>query len=257
MNLCYNGILVIIVVLVILKMSPRHDTILFIIKKTLNYLIYNLSKIIARLGFIEMELFTQDITTFNGIKKFQNKAPTFLTYYDQYYIDNYLKKNPNITKSDFKRFYFYITSLININIDNYFSTSSDTMGTYFNDNEISKIKEYILMRLNNGEYKINNLIIENQPKYYMNFNGKEIDPIMISFEYEHFGKFHLYIILSIRNDIKINSEYIVINDIKFLDNHQIGFYKPSFVSDLNKTISNVINTEYEIYAPDKNVFNYN
>jgi len=254
-NFC---IITFIIILIILKMSPRPDTILYIVKKTLNYLFFNLKKIIARLGFIEMELFTQNwkLNTFNGLKPFQNNAPTFINYYDQYYINNYLKKNQNVVKNDFKKFYFFITSLININIDNYFSTSSDTVGSYFNKNELTKIQDYLLMRLNSGEYKISNFTIDNEPKYYLNNNGKEIDPIMISFDCERFGKFHLYIILSIRNDIKINSEYIIINEVKFMDNFQTGFYKPSFINDLNKTINNTMNTEYEVYTNDKNIFTY-
>lgn len=229
-----NLVLLLIVIFIILIISPNPDSILFILKKNFNYFIYQLKKL-CQLNKVEKFL-----NTFHGLSTFEDKSPSFKTYYEIEYI-NYLKhNNPNSDNKSISKLYYFFDSLVSNNVEQYFLTSNDYNTNIFSQNEIQKIKQILLNKLNSSEYIFTNIILENEPKYYLNSNGKYIEPFIFTIE-SNYGILKFYIDLIIRNDVHHNKEYIVINQLKPLINKIL-----TNKHNINKPIDNTFTGDHNL-----------
>jgi hypothetical protein len=215
----YNILLLLIIVILIKHISPDLETTIYILKKYLNYIIDYIKRLIYNL-FNNNENFIG--TTFNGLANFQYKAPHFANSYEKYYIEEF-KKNSNVDINKIKKLYLFIDKLITLNVDNNFSTPSNPSPVLFNDIEKNKLSDVLLKKLNSGDFVFSNFKFLKEPIYYHNFNGKDIQPFSFSVDCnQDIGTLNIYIEISIRNDIKVNTEYLVINTIKLLISKHIN-----------------------------------
>jgi hypothetical protein len=206
-------ILLIIFIILITQITPNKESALFIIQKYINYIFYQLYSLFS------FEKFT-DITklnTINGLNVFTPNTPSFKSKYEIKYI-NYLKKtNPNVSLKTLFNFYNFLQSIVSKNIDYTFINPSENKQIFFSDIELHKIRGILLSKLNINTYKFSNLEFESKPYYFVNTNGREIEPFIIRVDTE-FGNIRIYININIRTDVYPNKEYIVINKIKPLVN---------------------------------------
>jgi len=225
-NIINNIILLIIIIVIIKQVSPDPDSILFILQKYINYFTYQIKKLFAKFGIGYIEDF---INTFHSIPTFNKTTPSFKTTEENNFIEFYKNKNKDICKNDIMKIYNFLKSLISIDTDYYFSTPSDPTENSFTTDELNKIKDIILKKLNNNKFNFNNIQFEYEPKYYLNLSGKEIDPFIIKVDSD-IGPLRIYFIIAIRNDIFQDTEYLVINEIKPLKDKQVLFSNKNTVS---------------------------
>lgn len=200
---------------------PNRDATLYIINKYINYI----TGIIKNLFITDIENFNEIMSfkgkTFPGIKNYKSRTPIFANSFTNNYIKRYNKINPNIPINKIKKLYYYIDSLISMDVDNYFLTPSDSKPLLFDNDEKFKIGQIILKKLNKSDYQFTNFTFLKEPAYYLNFSGKEVEPFIFSiYCNQKIGLLQIYITIAIRNDIKRNTEYLVINDIKLVINDE-------------------------------------
>lgn len=233
-----NIIFLLIIVLIIKQISPDKDSVLYILKKYLNYIIFKIRNIFSREDFIG--------TTFSGLKKFEKKAPYILNEYDKKLI-MYLKTlNSNASDIDIKKLLSITNSIISISTDSYFSTPSDEINYKFDNNEIEKIKTILLTKLNKYNVKFSNLNLDLTTQkalyYYNNSAGKEVKPFIMTVDTDNgFKNLKIYFDINIRNDIKKGAEYLVINNARII---------------IDPTFEIVETSSMPSPEPDENVFNY-
>jgi hypothetical protein len=207
-NIFYNILLLFVILYIIKEMSPERDSLLYILKKYINYFIFQFKYLI---GMADVESFI--LTTFKGIPEFGDKAPSFKTAYAANYIEYHKLKEPNVSEKDILKHYNFLQSLVSINTDSMFHVPSDIIENSFTTEEIEKIKNILLKKLNSKNLEFKNLTIDYNPKYLVNVSGKEVNPFIFFVETK-IGKMKIYINIDIRKDIYQNKEYVVINEIR-------------------------------------------
>jgi hypothetical protein len=240
-NIYLNLFLVLIILLIIRYTSPAPDSVLYILKKYINFIIYKIKSI-----FSNSENFTEggfNGNTFQGLPNFNLKAPDFISYNQRTFMENMIKKNPALNIDILKILYAFITNLVSLDTNDYFLTGSDTKLNTFTTQEIETLKNILLIKLNKGQFKFTNLIISNPITYYNNNSGREINPFYFKvFCNENIGNLNIFINIDIRNDVIINQSYVVIKKIRpsadeDYDNNKIVNF------DINTDVTNQINYE--------------
>lgn len=218
-----NLILLFIIFFIIKTVSPEPDSILFILKKYVNYFSFQIKKFLGLLQrneqFINM--------TANG-SPHNTELIKISTLPNQINFVNYYKlKNTKINEIEINNIYEHIQTLVIPDVYNTYLNSSDIKPNSFTDSELNKIKDILLTRLNYSKknFSFYNFTFENKPKYYLNIYGKEIDPFTFRID-SSIGELRIYIDIDIRNDVYSDKDFIVINEIKPLrDNQVINSYK--------------------------------
>lgn len=231
----FNNIVLFLIILIIIKnISPHPDSVLYILQKYLNYIIYKIKNILAFLGLMEYENFKNFYSkTFTGIIKYNDKTPSFKTSHEVNYVKNFKNLHPDIDEKTIYKMYSFIKSLISIDTERFFNTPSDFIENTFNQDEINKLQNIILNKLNSGnEFTFSELSLEIEPKYYLNINGRELEPFIINVK-SNIGLIRIYVDINIRNDVYENKEFVVINDIKPIIDNNIA------LSDQNIIYNNV------------------
>jgi hypothetical protein len=144
----FSNILMLIIILVLIRhISPDKDSVLFIIKKYLNFIIFKIKYFFSSIfnynyeDFIGTGISNQ---TFYGIKPFDDKSPSFITHHQKYWLEYIVQKYPLLTPVIAKKIYFFIESLVSVDINDFFLTPSNNKINYFNDNEMNTISSIIL-----------------------------------------------------------------------------------------------------------------
>uniref|UniRef100_A0A6C0DB59 Uncharacterized protein n=1 Tax=viral metagenome TaxID=1070528 RepID=A0A6C0DB59_9ZZZZ len=222
----FNNILLLIIILFIIKqLSPEPNSVLFILKKYINYFMFQIKQLLAKIGFGQLENFVS-LKTFKGLPEFGSTAPRYKTSYETNFINFFMKKHPNVSENKIKKLYYYIQGLISIDIDHTFSTPSDNVPYDFNTEQKNKIEKILLNKLNKDMFKFTDFNFESDPKYYLNFSGKQVDPFVFNVMCNSdIGLLRVYVDLDIRNDVLQNKEYLVINEIKLLKDKQVVITK--------------------------------
>lgn len=261
----FNNIVLLLIVLYIIKsVSPEKDSVLYVLQKYLNYFIYKIKSLIFNENFTN---------TFTGINNYKNKTLSFKSTHEIIYVNYFKKLYPNISEINIYRLYHFIKNLISVDIEYSFNTPSDIIANDFNETEILKLQTVILNKLNSGkEFSFRDITFEIKPKYYLNINGKELEPIIFNVK-SNIGDIRIYIDINIRNDVYENKEYIVINDIKPITDKNIVYsdqnilynfdIKPKkrrthFTGDINmiftnNSIDDYISEDIEIENIEKNI----
>jgi hypothetical protein len=218
-NLCFNIFLFLIVLIFLKYISPKPDSVLFVLKKYLNFLIFKIKKIFNLL--INNEDFKN--ITFKGISLFKDKVPSFISYHQNIFIQKMIEKNPSLNVKLLNHLYSFIEKLVTIDTDDYFLTVSDSEKKIFTNDESNKIKKIIFNKLNSGKFKFSNMIINEPISYYSNSSGKEVDPFLFTVNCDqNIGKLNIFLSIDIRNDVVRNSSYIVIKKIRINVNDNIN-----------------------------------
>ena len=248
-NIYFNIFLLLVILLIIKYISPDPDSVLYVLKKYLNFLIFKVNNFLKNLfncneNFIETNFIGR---TFNGIKKFNDKAPSFVTYHQKIFIQKMIEINPKLEIVTLKKLYNFIEKLVSTDTDDYFMTVSDSDPKIFTESEINKIKNIIMNKLNSGVFVFTNIDIKGPIAYYDNFSGREINPFSFSVNCKNIGKLNIFIEIDTRNDIVRNSSYLVIKkiriniDTKLTNNKIVNFNIEDDVT--NKVIYNDINLD--------------
>ena len=238
----FNNIIILIIIIIILRVIipvPNNESVLYILQKYINY-IYSL----ITNFFTTAETF---LGTIRGIPKYNYNAPVFDTLYEKYFINKYSKYNPLVPIEKIKKLYKFIESLVSLDTDHYFLTPNEPQSNVFSENEKNKLASIILTKLNlNNDLKFSNFKFIKEPIYYLNFNGKDVEPFIFSVDCDdsNINNLLFYIQLAIRNDIKINTQYVVINVIKIImdnnivtnNSHVTDSYKPPPYIEFNYTV---------------------
>ena len=215
-----NIILLLIIIALITYISPSPDSVLFIIKKYLNFLIFKIKNFILQIFNYDLENFKMtemNLGTFKGMQQFIDKAPSFITARQISWTEDLLDKNPLIKPSIAKKLYHFIESLVSIDVDDYFISASNKKKYKFNENELETIINVIMNNLNSNEFKFTELKILKHPTYRKNISGKEVDPFYFSVICDNnIGQVNIYIEINIRNDVRQNLETISIKKITLL-----------------------------------------
>jgi hypothetical protein len=249
-----NIILLVIIFFIIKQISPEPDSVLYILQKYVNYISFKFIKMLGSIGICKIENFI-DVGTLNKLFNYKIHNPkiqNFKTKYDIEFINYYKKINPNVVENDLLNLCCFLKKLKSNNVKSYFATQNDIIARNFTKHEIIQIKNIILNKLNSTNFKFNDFIFKYIPKYYLNSNGKQVDPFTFNINSD-FGKIHFYIDIDIYNNISQNKEYIIINEIKPIKDKQVMF------SDQNTSHYNIIN-EYEndeVIENNNEQFNYN
>lgn len=230
----FNNILLLLIILVLIKyVSPEPDSVLFIIKKYVNFLIYRMKRVLNRIFNMEVDNFiSTDFNgkTFGGIDKFQLKAPNFQSAYQNYWVEYITKKNPKVLPATAKKLYHFIENLVTTDTDDYFISASNITQNDFTNEQLTKIQNVILQKLNSNSFEFSNFKFNKKPIYYNNVGGKEVEPFTFSVDCsENIGNLNIFIELSIRNDIVQNFEYITIKKIRIVLNTSPELNKPTSI----------------------------
>ena len=231
----FNNILLLLVILVLIKVvSPESDSVLFIIKKYINFIIYKIKTLVNYI--FNCNLNTENFigTTFSGIDKFKLKAPIFPSAYQNYWVEYITNKNQLVTPKIAQQLYIFIENLVTIDSDDYFISSSNTTQNNFTTEQLIKIQNVILQKINSGPFKFTNFNFIKKPVYYNNFNGKEVEAFTFSVDCsENIGNIIIYIELSIRYDIIQKFEFISIKKIRIIFNTPFKINKNANVNTIN------------------------
>jgi len=256
MNKIFSNILLLLIILVLIRhISPDSDSVLFIIKKYLNFIIFKIKSIFYTYdNFIATESNGQ---TFYGMKVFDDKSPSFITHYQKYWIEFIIQKYSTLTPVIAKKIYHFVENLVTIDVSDFFLSPSDNKVSYFTDNEINTISSIILNKLNSGEFIFSNFKLLKQPKYYNNINGKEVEPFIFTVDYNNNLTFNILIEIIIRNDVKQKFDFIGIKKIRLIpDNNtkpKTNKFEDSIVkvSDENNSENNS-NNKYQFFPTQVN-----
>jgi hypothetical protein len=209
-----NIIFLLIIVLIIRQVSPDTDSVLYILKKYINYIIFSITNIFTKEDFMSTGFRGN---TFSGLKKFENKAPYILNHYDKKLITYLQNINSKATEAQIRKLLSITNAIISISVDSYFATPSDEINYKFNSNEIDKIKNILLTKLNKYGVTFSNLNFDTALFYYHNIAGKEVKPFTATVDTDNgFTNLKIYFDINIRNDIKKNTEYLVINNARII-----------------------------------------
>jgi hypothetical protein len=218
-----NNLVVLVVVLVIIKIaSPEPDSVLYILQKYLNYFIYQIKKVLFGDSFNNTNVLFDKNLTFTGINLNYPVAPSFKTPYENAYINFHKNKYPDISENNIIQIYHFLQTLVSIDTDNYFFTPSEIISIEFTDDELDKIKQILITKLNSESFTFDNFNYEYKPKYLTNVAGREIDPFVFSIN-SPIGLLRIFIDIDIRNDIYQNKDYLIINEIKPIKDKQVIF----------------------------------
>ena len=222
----FNNIILFFIVLYIIKsVSPEKDSVLYVLQKYLNYFIFKFKSLIINENFIN---------TFTGIHTYKNKTLSFKSSHEVIYVNYFKKLYPNISEITIYRLYNFIKNLISIDTEYSFNTPSDIIPNEFSESEILKLQTIILNKLNSGNiFSFRDVIFESKPQYYLNINGKELDPIIFNVK-SNIGDIRIYIDINIRNDVYENKEYIVINDIKPITDKNLVYSDQNVIYNIDK-----------------------
>ena len=189
----FNNILLLLVILVLIKVvSPESDSVLFIIKKYINFIIYKIKTLVNNIFNLNTENFIG--TTFSGIDKFKLKAPIFPSAYQNYWVEYITNKNQLVTQKIAQQLYIFIENLVTIDSDDHFISPSNTTQNNFTPEQLTKIQNVILQKINSGPFKFTNFNFIKNTVYYNNFSGKEIEPFTFSVDCsENIGNLIIYI----------------------------------------------------------------
>ena len=213
-----NIILFIIILLIIKNVSPQKDSVLFILQKYLNYIIFKINNVLSTEDFKNF-----NNTTFAGMYKYDNKTPSFKTSHGVNYVKYFLNLHPDINEKIVYKLYSFINGLASTDTDPFFGTPSDIIENTFNEKEKEKLQTIILNKLNSEkQFSFTEFKFENEPKYYLNINGKELDSFVFNVK-SNIGNIRIYIDVNIRNDVYENKEYIVINEMKPITDTNVLF----------------------------------
>lgn len=217
----FNNIIILIIIIILITIilpRPNNESTLYILQKYVNY-IYDF---IACL-LVKCESF---MGTINGIKSNNYNTPIFQTQYQRFFLDKYQKLYPNVDINKIKFLYYFVDSLVSLDTDNYFLSPDDGQAYYFSPNEKKSISEIILTKLNlNNKFIFSNFIFIKEPKYYNNFYGKDIEPFLFTVDINDpsIQNLTFYIQLAIRDDIKLNTSYLIFNTIRIIiDNNVVN-----------------------------------
>jgi hypothetical protein len=177
--------------LIIKYISPDTDSVLYVLKKYLNFLIFKINNFLKY--FFNCSETFNGIKTFTGIKNFDDNAPNFVSYHQTFFIQKMIEQNPTLELDTLKKLYNFIEKLVSTDTDDYFMTVSDSEPNVFNENETNIIKNIIMNKLNSGEFIFTNININNSIIYYNNFSGKEINPFSFSVDCTNIGKLNIFI----------------------------------------------------------------
>jgi hypothetical protein len=258
-NTYFNIFIVLVILLIIKYISPDPDSVLYVLKKYLNFLIFKINNTISII-FNTNEKFVP-IKTFSGIKKFNDTTPKFVSYYENFFIQKMISKNPSLNINILKNLYKVIDNMVTLDIDDYFMTVSDSNPTSFTNDELNKISNILLNKLNLAELKFTNLSIKEPVVYYSNPGGKEISPFLFTVNCDHnIGPLTIYIESDIRNDIITDKSILVIKKIRIniddtklnnittnesyinYDNNTNFIYDNDFINTFSSNDFNFINT---------------
>jgi len=289
----FNYVIFILIIIIILRyFTPNKESMFYILNIYINYFIDKIKQLLGKIGLYKyVENFSFYGRTFPGISNFESKTPIFNNNYAKFFINSFNKINKHITLKEIELLYHFIESLVSTDIDSMFLTPSDTSKPQlFTLDEKNKITNIILNKLNSGIYRFDNLVFLNEPTYYINFCGKDIEPLFISVNCDHnFNNLFIYIEIAIRNDVKRDVEYLVINNIKLLINNTDTlinftndkdlyqdknlmddlyinydnkiFEKTNFANDFYLDnvgkMDNIISNTYEPYNKNTDIINYN
>lgn len=236
----FNNILLLLIILALIRhISPEPTSVLFVIKKYLNFLIFKIKRFFLTLLNYDYENFKMTEMrgrTFNGLQNFEDKAPNFISSHQIYWVEDLIKHNPLIKPEIAKKLYYFIETLVTIDTDDYFISGNDNTRSKFTDNEIQTIINILMNKLNSSDFKFTQLQINNNPYYYVNPNGKDVDPFIFSILCDKdIGLLKIYIELSIRSDIQRNKDIIAIKKIRLLASD-----KPNKLKQPNKPEQNTI-----------------
>ena len=243
-NIYFNIFLLLVILLIIKYISPDTDSVLYVLNKYLNFLIFKINNFLKNLFNCNENFIGR---TFNGIKNFNDKAPNFITYHQNIFIQKMMEINPKLEIIKLKKLYSFIEKLVSTDTDHYFMTVSDADPKMFNENELNKIKNIIMNKLNSGEFVFTNIRIKDRIIYFNNFSGKEINPFSFIVDCKNIGMLNIFIEIDIRNDIVRNSSYLVIKKIRInidtnlKNNRIVNFNIEDDVT--NKVIYNDINLD--------------
>ncbi len=247
----FNNILLLLIILVLIKyVSPEPDSVLFVIKKYVNFLIYRMKRVFSRIFNMDTENFIStefNGKTFGGIDKFQLKAPNFQSAYQNYWIEYITKKNSKVSPNTAKKLYHFIENLVTTDTDDYFISASNITQNNFTNDQLTKIQNVILQKLNSNSFEFTNFKFNKKPIYYNNVGGKEVEPFTFSVDCsENIGNLNIFIELNIRNDIVQNFEYITIKKIRIVlnTNPELNKLKPVqksvIIEEQNKTLQEIL-----------------
>lgn len=253
----FNNLILLIIIFFIIKMvSPEKDSVLFILKKYVNYFSFQFKKILGLVNYNEQ---FKNIT-FNAIPPGTELAPKFKSPTQINFVNDHKIKNPQLDENDINNLYDFIQTFVMVDVYNVYMNPSNPTPYKFTNLELNKIRDLLLKKLNysNTNFHFNNFVFENEPKYYLNIYGREIDPFTIQLD-SNMGKLRIYIDMDIRDDIQLNKQIIIINEIKPLrDNQVINSYKNNsvlpMVSNQNSLQSSESQQAYNInYSVDDSI----
>lgn len=211
-NLCFNIFIFLIILIVLKYISPNPDSVLFVLKKYLNFLIFKINRFIKQI-FNYNEDF--GIVTFKGLSEFQDKAPSFISYHQNMFIQKMIEKNPTLDVKLLKKLYAFMEKMVTTDTDDYFLTVSDSEQKNFSEAELDKIKTIIFNKLNSGSFKFTEINIEGPVSYYTNLSGKEVNPFSFTVTCDNnIGQLKVFLSIDIRNDVVKNASYIVFKKIR-------------------------------------------
>ena len=255
----FNNILLLFVILVLIKfVSPEPDSVLFIIKKYINFIIYKIKTLVNYIFNCNINTENFIGTTFSGIDKFKLKAPIFPSAYQNYWVEYITNKNQLVTPKIAQQLYTFIENLVTIDSDDYFISSSNTTQNNFTPEQLIKIQNVILQKINSGPFKFTNFNFIKKPVYYNNFSGKEVEAFTFSVDCsENIGNIIIYIELSIRYDIIQKFEFISIKKIRIIFNTPFKINKNANVNTINLDSLDTLETVDNPYMINNNTTNQN
>ena len=228
--------LLLLIILIIIKyVSPDPDSVLYVLKKYLNFLIFKINNTISIILNINEKFY--GIKTFKGINTFNDTTPKFVSYYENFFIKKMIEKNPLLNTNILKKLYNVIDNMVTLEVDDYFMTVSDSNPKNFTKNELNKISTILLNKLNLGEFKFTNLNIIGPVIYHTNVSGKEISPFLFTVNCDNnIGNLKIYIESDIRNDIIKDSSILIIKKIRInMDDVQINNNNILYINYDNNT----------------------
>lgn len=262
-----NKILILIIILVIINYICNGE-----IVNTIRTQIENFKNLIYK-NVNTTENFRQTSfygRTFSGIKPGHLTTPSTIhdnnmpyVYTQKEEID-VLSKTNILKNPDIKRLYFFLHSMVNVNVNSYELTSSNTRPIRLSKNDSECILKYFQKNFNCNNFRFDNLVILDSLIYYENPRGKELRPFRICadvyLENRPLGKMTIYVEMFLRMDSMfygpINAGFPTITRIKLIRRDkitaplpQMNLYdieKDDMYNDNNDTINELIPTEIEI-----------
>lgn len=252
-NLCFNIFIFLIILIVIKYISPNPDSVLFVLKKYLNFLLFKINRFLKQIFNCSEDF---GIVTFKGLKEFQDKAPSFVSYHQNMFIQKMIEKNNALDVKILKKLYGFMEKMVTTDTDDYFLTVSDSEQKELSENELNKIKTIIFNKLNSGSFKFSNLTIQQPVTYYNNISGKEVNPFSFTVICDNnIGLLKVFISIDIRNDVVRNGSYVVIKKIRLNLNTDTDTDNKKVYYEINDDVTNkVISKSLESCEPQPSYY---